>query len=212
MPTAGHRQRIKMTASDTRKEMNRHAELISWRSRFGWNSISKERIRATTKRKERQMNQHRKQPTRRSNADCRKTFCFCYLLIPTVGYMKQQVVECWRRVVRVFPLTEDCESGIHDGCRGDCARHQSRVKIKTLGTNFTYSSVSNQSSVFRINLLNVFNDICRKETWKRTFPYLFLSLFTSIQPVVRTQHRITAVAMAFVRTRDVSFIGFIEDI
>lgn len=78
-----------------------------------------------------------------------KRFASHYLLIPAVGYMKQQVVEITDEgVVRgVFPLTEEIESV--EWMPGVIVLlSESQVeKIKNTGMIFKkHSSVSNQSS------------------------------------------------------------------
>ena len=100
-----------------------------------------------------------------------KRFASHYLLIPAVGYMKQQVVEITDEgVVRgVFPLTEEIESV--EWMPGVIVLlSESQVeKIKNTGM------ILKNIPVFQINLLNVLMSICRKQ--KRRGKLYFLICF-----------------------------------
>ena len=100
-----------------------------------------------------------------------KRFASHYLLIPAVGYMKQQVVEITDEgVVRgVFPLTEEIESV--EWMPGVIVLlSESQVeKIKNTGM------ILKNIPVFRINLPNVLMSICRKQ--KRRGKLYFLICF-----------------------------------
>ena len=127
-----------------------------------------------------------------------KRFASHYLLIPAVGYMKQQVVEITDEgVVRgVFPLTEEIESV--EWMPGVIVLlSESQVEeIKNTGMilknipvfqiNLPSASVSNQSS-------QCFNEYLQEAEKKGEvlFPYLFYPFdFTSMQPVDGTRHRL----------------------
>ena len=100
-----------------------------------------------------------------------KRFASHYLLIPAVGYMKQQVVEITDEgVVRgVFPLTEEIESV--EWMPGVIVLlSESQVEeIKNTGM------ILKNIPVFRINLPNVLMSICRKQ--KRRGKLYFLICF-----------------------------------
>ena len=100
-----------------------------------------------------------------------KRFASHYLLIPAVGYMKQQVVEITDEgVVRgVFPLTEEIESV--EWMPGVIVLlSESQVeKIKNTGM------ILKNIPVFQINLPNVLMSICRKQ--KRRGKLYFLICF-----------------------------------
>ena len=100
-----------------------------------------------------------------------KRFASHYLLIPAVGYMKQQVVEITDEgVVRgVFPLTEEIESV--EWMPGVIVLlSESQVeKIKNTGM------ILKNIPVFQINLPSVSNSICRKQ--KRRGKLYFLICF-----------------------------------
>ena len=124
-----------------------------------------------------------------------KRFASHYLLIPAVGYMKQQVVEITDEgVVRgVFPLTEEIESVEWMPGVIVLLSEKQMEEIKNTGMilknipvfQINLPSVSNQSSqcfnlifpvpVFRINLPNVLMSICRKQ--KRRGKLYFLIYF-----------------------------------
>ena len=86
-----------------------------------------------------------------------KRFASHYLLIPAVGYMKQQVVEITDEgVVRgVFPLTEEIES----------VEWMPGVIVLLSESQMEKTSQCFKSifPVFRINLPNVLMSICRKQ-------------------------------------------------
>ena len=100
-----------------------------------------------------------------------KRFASHYLLIPAVGYMKQQVVEITDEgVVRgVFPLTEEIESV--EWMPGVIVLlSESQVeKIKNTGM------ILKNIPVFQINLPSVLMSICRKQ--KRRGKLYFLICF-----------------------------------
>lgn len=107
-----------------------------------------------------------------------KRFASHYLLIPAVGYMKQQVVEITDEgVVRgVFPLTEEIESV--EWMPGVIVLlSESQVEeIKNTGMILkTFQCFKSIFPVFRINLPNVLMSICRKQ--KRRGKLYFLICF-----------------------------------
>ena len=126
-----------------------------------------------------------------------KRFASHYLLIPAVGYMKQQVVEITDEgVVRgVFPLTEEIESV--EWMPGVIVLlSESQVEeIKNTGMilknipvfQINLPSVSNQSS-------QCFNEYLQEAEKKgEAFISLFVFIlfdFTSMQPVDGTRHRL----------------------
>lgn len=125
-----------------------------------------------------------------------KRFASHYLLIPAVGYMKQQVVEITDEgVVRgVFPLTEEIESV--EWMPGVIVLlSESQVeKIKNTGM------ILKNIPVFQINPSNILNQSSRcfeeslkelKEKGEVLFPVLFYPFdFISMQPVDGTRHRL----------------------
>ena len=125
-----------------------------------------------------------------------KRFASHYLLIPAVGFMKQQVVEITGEgIVRdVFPLTEEIESvEWMPGVIALLSENQME-KIKNTGMIFknipVFSSnlpnVPNQSSQC---LMEYLHEVERKG--EALFPYLFYPFdFTSMQPVDGTRHRL----------------------
>ena len=88
-----------------------------------------------------------------------KRFASHYLLIPAVGYMKQQVVEITDEgVVRgVFPLTEEIESVEWMPGVIVLLSESQMEEIKNTGM------ILKNIPVFRINLPNVLMSICRKQ-------------------------------------------------
>ena len=127
-----------------------------------------------------------------------KRFASHYLLIPAVGYMKQQVVEITDEgVVRgVFPLTEEIESVEWMPGVIVLLSESQMEEIKNTGMifenipvfqiNLPSASVSHQSSQF-------FNEYLQEAEKKgeALFPYLFYPFeFTSMQPVAGTRHRL----------------------
>ena len=125
-----------------------------------------------------------------------KCFASHYLLIPAVGYMKQQVVEITDEgVVRgVFPLTEEIESV--EWMPGVIVLlSESQVEeIKNTGM------ILKNIPVFQINPSNILNQSSRcfeeslkelKEKGEVLFPVLFYPFdFISMQPVDGTRHRL----------------------
>lgn len=125
-----------------------------------------------------------------------KRFASHYLLIPAVGYMKQQVVEITDEgVVRgVFPLTEEIESV--EWMPGVIVLlSESQVEeIKNTGM------ILKNIPVFQINPSNILNQSSRcfeeslkelKEKGEVLFPVLFYPFdFISMQPVDGTRHRL----------------------
>ena len=125
-----------------------------------------------------------------------KRFASHYLLIPAVGYMKQQVVEITDEgVVRgVFSLTEEIESV--EWMPGVIVLlSESQVEeIKNTGMilknipvfQSNLPIVSNQSSQYSSELLNA-----SKRRGEALLPYLFYPFdFISMQPVDGTRHRL----------------------
>ena len=100
-----------------------------------------------------------------------KRFASHYLLIPTVGYMKQQVVEITDEgVVRgVFPLTEEIESVEWMPGVIVLLSESQMEEIKNTGM------ILKNIPVFQINLPNVLMSICRKQ--KRRGKLYFLIYF-----------------------------------
>lgn len=125
-----------------------------------------------------------------------KRFASHYLLIPAVGYMKQQVVEITDEgVVRgVFSLTEEIESV--EWMPGVIVLlSESQVEeIKNTGM------ILKNIPVFQINPSNILNQSSRcfeeslkelKEKGEVLFPVLFYPFdFISMQPVDGTRHRL----------------------
>ena len=124
-----------------------------------------------------------------------KRFASHYLLIPAVGYMKQQVVEITDEgVVRdTFPLTEEIESvewmpGVIVLLPADQLEEikNTGMILKNIPFQINLPSVSNQSS-------QCFNEYLQEAEKKgeALFPYLFYPFdFTSMQPVDGTRHRL----------------------
>ena len=100
-----------------------------------------------------------------------KRFASHYLLIPAVGYMKQQVVEITDEgVVRgVFPLTEEIESV--EWMPGVIVLLSERQMEEIKNTGMILKNIP----VFQINLPNVLMSICRKQ--KRRGKLYFLIYF-----------------------------------
>ena len=100
-----------------------------------------------------------------------KRFASHYLLIPAVGYMKQQVVEITDEgVVRgVFPLTEEIESVEWMPGVIVLLSESQMEEIKNTGM------ILKNIPVFQINLPNVLMSICRKQ--KRRGKLYFLICF-----------------------------------
>ena len=125
-----------------------------------------------------------------------KRFASHYLLIPAVGYMKQQVVEITDEgVVRgVFPLTEEIESVEWMPGVIVLLSESQMEEIKNTGMilknipvfQSNLPIVSNQSSQYSSELLNA-----SKRRGEALLPYLFYPFdFISMQPVDGTRHRL----------------------
>ena len=125
-----------------------------------------------------------------------KRFASHYLLIPAVGYMKQQVVEITDEgVVRgVFPLTEEIESVEWMPGVIVLLSESQMEEIKNTGMilknipvfQFNLPVVSDQTSSCPKEFLAV-----SEERGEVLFPYLFYPFdFTSMQPVDGTRHRL----------------------
>ena len=123
-----------------------------------------------------------------------KRFASHYLLIPDVGFIKQQVVEVNAEgiVQGIFPLTEEIESV--EWMPGVIAL-LSADQYATLGTDYTDFTVL---SYFKpgnphdscLNSLNEYLNV-RKRKGEALFPCLFYPFnFTSMQPVDGTRHRL----------------------
>ena len=125
-----------------------------------------------------------------------KRFASHYLLIPDVGFMKQQVVEINDEGIAqgIFPLTEEIESV--EWMPGVIvllsARQMEEIKntgmilknIPVFQSNIPI--VSNQSSQYSSELLNA-----SKRRGEALLPYLFYPFdFISMQPVDGTRHRL----------------------
>ena len=125
-----------------------------------------------------------------------KRFASHYLLIPAVGYMKQQVVEITDEgVVRgVFPLTEEIESVEWMPGVIVLLFESQMEEIKNTGM------ILKNIPVFQINPSNILNQSSRcfeeslkelKEKGEVLFPVLFYPFdFISMQPVDGTRHRL----------------------
>ena len=125
-----------------------------------------------------------------------KRFASHYLLIPAVGYMKQQVVEITDEgVVRgVFPLTEEIESV--EWMPGVIALLSENQMEEIKNTGMILKNIP----VFQINPSNILNQSSRcfeeslkelKEKGEVLFPVLFYPFdFISMQPVDGTRHRL----------------------
>lgn len=122
-----------------------------------------------------------------------KRFAAHYLFLPSIGFIKQYVVEIMEggSVQHIFPLTEEIES--IEWMPGVIAL-LSTNEIKNIGMIFTnipmfesnLPNVSNQSSQC---FLKVFEESLQKS--KTLYPYLFYPFdFISMQPVAETQHRL----------------------
>ena len=111
-----------------------------------------------------------------------KRFASHYLLIPAVGYMKQQVVEITDEgVVRgVFPLTEEIESVEWMPGVIVLLSESQMEEIKNTGMILKTSQCFKlifPVPVFRINLPNVLMSICRKQKRRGSFISLFILSF-----------------------------------
>lgn len=122
-----------------------------------------------------------------------KRFASHYLLIPDVGFVKQQVVEINDEgtVRSIFPLTEEIESV--EWMPGVIVL-LSANQYKLAGTDYADYTVfsfkpCNQSNLY----LNNYNRYLREMEKKgeALWPYLFYPFdFTSMQPVDGTRHRL----------------------
>ena len=122
-----------------------------------------------------------------------KRFASHYLLIPDVGFIKQQVVEVNAEgiVQGIFPLTEEIESV--EWMPGVIAL-LSADQYATLGTDYTDLTVScfkpGDPHDLCLNSLNEYLNV-RKRRGEALFPCLFYPFdFTSMQPVDGTRHRL----------------------
>jgi len=123
-----------------------------------------------------------------------KRFASHYLLIPAVGFMKQQVVEITGEgaVQSIFPLTEEIES----------VEWMPGVIVLLSATQIEEILMEEIKNIplFQSNLPNVLNQSSQclneylNESGKKgeaMFPYLFYPFdFTSMQPVDGTQHKL----------------------
>lgn len=122
-----------------------------------------------------------------------KRFAAHYLFLPSIGFIKQYVVEIIEggSVQHIFPLTEEIES--IEWMPGVIAL-LSTNEIKNIGMIFTNISmfksnlpnVSNQSSQC---FLKAFEESLHKS--KTLYPCLFYPFdFISMQPVAETRHKL----------------------
>ena len=122
-----------------------------------------------------------------------KRFAAHYLLLPEVGFIRQQVVEIADdgRVCHIFPLTEEIESvewmpGLIALFPGSEIKNTGMILKNIPVFQINLPSVSNQSS-------QCFNEYLQEAEKKgeALFPYLFYPFdFTSMQPVDGTRHRL----------------------
>ena len=107
-----------------------------------------------------------------------KRFASHYLLIPTVGYMKQQVVEITDEgVVRgVFPLTEEIESVEWMPGVIVLLSESQMEEIKNTGM------ILKNIPVFQINLPNVLLSICRKQRRRGKLYFLIYFILLILLP------------------------------
>ena len=122
-----------------------------------------------------------------------KRFAAHYLLLPEVGFIRQQVVEIADdgRVCHIFPLTEEIESvewmpGLIALFPGSEIQNTGMIEKNIPVFQINLPSVSNQSS-------QCFNEYLQEAEKKgeALFPYLFYPFdFTSMQPVDGTRHRL----------------------
>ena len=122
-----------------------------------------------------------------------KRFAAHYLLLPEVGFIRQQVVEIADdgRVCHIFPLTEEIESvewmpGLIALFPGSEIKNTGMFEKNIPVFQINLPSVSNQSS-------QCFNEYLQEAEKKgeALFPYLFYPFdFTSMQPVDGTRHRL----------------------
>lgn len=125
-----------------------------------------------------------------------KRFASHYLLIPDIGFMKQQVVEINDEGVAqsIFPLTEEIESV--EWMPGVIILFSARQMEDIKNTGMILKNipvfqsnlpiVSNQSSQYSSELLDE-----SKRRGETLLPYLFYPFdFISMQPVDGTRHRL----------------------
>lgn len=125
-----------------------------------------------------------------------KRFASHYLLMPDVGFMKQQVVEINDEGVAqsIFPLTEEIESV--EWMPGVIVLFSARQMEEIKNTGMILKNipvfqsnlpiVSNQSSQYSSELLGE-----SKRRGEALLPYLFYPFdFISMQPVDGTRHRL----------------------
>ena len=124
-----------------------------------------------------------------------KRFAAHYLLLPDVGFIRQQVVEITDEGYArdIFPLTEEIESVewmpglialLPDNEIKNTEMFEKNIPVFQI--NLPSASVSNQSS-------QCFNEYLQEAEKKgeALFPYLFYPFdFTSMQPVDGTRHRL----------------------
>ena len=125
-----------------------------------------------------------------------KRFASHYLLIPDVGFMKQQVVEINDEGIAqgIFPLTEEIESV--EWMPGVIVLLSARQMEEIKNTGMILKNIP----VFQINPSNILNQSSRcfeeslkelKEKGEVLFPVLFYPFdFISMQPVDGTRHRL----------------------
>ena len=120
-----------------------------------------------------------------------KRFASHYLLIPDVGFMKQQVVEINDEGVAqsIFPLTEEIESvEWMPGVIVLFSAHQYNL-LGTDYTVFSYFKPCNPRNPCLTNLNKHLHEMERRE--EALLPYLFYPFdFISMQPVDGTRHRL----------------------
>lgn len=125
-----------------------------------------------------------------------KRFAAHYLLLPAVGYFRQQAVEISDEgvVCDVFLLTEEIESvewmpgviALLTAAQLEKIKNIGKIDFKHWDVFFNLPNVLNQSSQC---LKSTFNELKKEE--ERLFPYLFYPFdFTSMQPVAGTQHKL----------------------
>ena len=122
-----------------------------------------------------------------------KRFAAHYLLLPEVGFIRQQVVEIADdgRVCHIFPLTEEIESvewlpGLIALFPGSEIKNTGMFEKNIPVFQFNLPVVSDQTSSCPKEFLAV-----SEERGEVLFPYLFYPFdFTSMQPVAGTRHRL----------------------
>ena len=122
-----------------------------------------------------------------------KRFAAHYLLLPDVGFIRQQVVEIADEGYArdIFPLTEEIESvewmpGLIALLPDNEIKNTEMFEKNIPVFQINLPSVSNQSS-------QCFNEYLQEAEKKgeALFPYLFYPFdFTSMQPVAGTRHRL----------------------